>query len=367
MDLEILVPLPVPSLWCPFPEFINQQWQEINAKSVAWMHSFGLARNEQQFQRLAATESGALAGRTTDADIASSSLQAYADMLIWLFAVDDTYCDEGIYRSRPDQMSLFAAQLIRVAQTGGAPRAEQVPAVAALRDLRLRLEDLATPVQISRWVSALSQYLWYQAWEASYRVCGRLPTVDDYLVARITNGAVPPCVMSLDIACGFAVPAAEMEHPVIRALTEMCCAVVSYDNDIISYWKEMLRCGDHLNLIDVIAAEEGCTVYQALPMGVAIRDRVFQRYLTVRDHLCREFGPLTRRYVGLLDRWIRGNLDWSMQTARYVNPDKPANLPRLVAAQQATSEPEPLPYPGVRWWWEMPSNLPHQRLGLDLG
>jgi hypothetical protein len=252
-------------------------------------------------------------------------------------------------------MALFMAELVRVAQTGVLTGAPALPATVALCDLRARLDTLATPVQVARWVGALCRYFWYQAWEASHRARRTVPTMDAYLVARITNGAMPPSVMSLDIASGFEVPAAEMEQPPLRALSEMCCALVGFDNDIMSHWKETLRSGDGLNLIDVMAASTGRAPRAVLPDAVTLRDRVLACYLRLRERSWPGLSEAGRRYVALLDRWIRGNLDWSLRTPRYASPGRPADLPGAIAARPTTTDPAPLPWPGVSWWWSVPA------------
>ena len=222
--------------------------------------------------------------------------------------------------------------------------------MTALADLRRRLDHHSSPVQRARWVHALRSYLLYQIWEASHRAHGTVPDLPTYLIARISNGSMPVCVAFLDIASGYEVPAPEMETPVIRALSEMCCAMVGFDNDIMSYWKESLRTDDGINLIDVLARTHRLPPVEALREAVALRDRVLAQYLRLRDQALPTVTEPTRHYIVDLDAWIRGNLDWGMASHRYLNPENPASLP-IVPVTNAPTCTDTNPIEGITFWW----------------
>jgi hypothetical protein len=191
-------------------------------------------------------------------------------------------------------------------------------------------------------------YLSYQVWEAAFRHTGGMPTLDEYAVARIRNGSMEVCAMTLDIAEGYEVPATEIDRPAVRALTEMACSLVGWDNDIASYYKEHQRSGDRINLVDVIADEAGIEPAEALPRAIALRDAVLARYLGLSGEIEDVVGASTRRYVGGLSAWIRGNLDWSANTARYRRPDRPTVAVTDTREPVVGDFPQP---PGIAWWW----------------
>lgn len=344
-------PLSVPSLWCSFPERIHPQWQEMEAATRIWMERYGLAPDSRQQRRFAAIGCGELGGRVVEPDAKVPWIQFSSDQILWLFAFDDTYCDEGAYSHNPAGMALLVAKMLRIAETGTSALAH-TPLERALCDLRCRLEAIALPIQRTRWMHAMRAYLSYQVWEAAYRANHTIPSLDDYLTTRISNGGMPVCSMSLDIASGFVVPAADMENPSVRALTEMCGAIVGFDNDLLSHWKETLRNGDGINLIDVLAVHSSCTSHEALSAAVVLRDRVLNRYIALRNTIWTTLRPEARRYVLCLDAWIRGNLDWGMKSDRYLNTDIPANLPNMVAVSPTTMSADLLPYPSIAWWWK---------------
>jgi hypothetical protein len=334
-------------LWCPVPPAINPDWHAWERGTLAWMESFGLDAEQREKGRLRSITAGELAGRTLPACTNPAGALFSAHSLLWLFAFDDAYCDEGRFSHDPSEMALLVAEMDRIAETGWTT--SDSPCARALADLRLRLDELAPPAAIARWVQSMKSYLGYQVWEAAHRRRHSMPTIDEYAVARIRNGSMEVCAMTLGIAEGYDVPAHEMENPDIRALTEMTCCLVGLDNDIASYHKEHARGRDNLNLIDVIAHEHHSTPGDALPEAIDFRDAVLNAYLRLSDQVRCAAGGTTRRYMSGLSAWIRGNLDWSMHTARYRRHDQATIA--VTEAPRAAPAADFAPPTGIAWWW----------------
>ena len=339
-------------LWCPMPPAIHPAWRSWERGTVDWMERFGLDGEQPEAGRLYSITAGELAARTLPDSSHEPGALFSAHSLIWLFAFDDAYCDEGRYSHDPGEMALLVAEMHRIAETGRTTSAS--PCARGLADLRHRLDELAGPAAVARWVQSMKAYLGYQVWEASHRRRKTLPTIDQYAVARIRNGSMEVCAMTLPISEGYDVPAHEMESPDIRALTEMTCCLVGLDNDIASYYKEHSRSGDMLNLVDVIAHERGRSPSEALPEALDFRDAVLALYLQLSEQVRPTVGAATHRYLSGLSAWIRGNLDWSMHTGRYRRHDQ-----ATITVTETPRRPLPTdftPPAGIAWWW---SRLTH--------
>ena len=128
----------------------------------------------------------------------------------------------------------------------------------------------------------------------------------------------------------------------------MACAIVGYDNDIASYYKEHKRSDSKLDLVDVIAHERGQSPDAALPEAIAFRDAVLQLYLRLNRQVEPAVSAETRRYLRGLSAWIRGNLDWSAQSARYRRSGEPT-----IGVSGDLTRPvlDFTPPAGVAWWW----------------
>ncbi|WKX69376.1 hypothetical protein [Streptomyces sp. XD-27] len=326
---------PVVALWCPLPSRMHPAVEVLQAESDRWAAKWGLARDEEEAARFSAIGAGELAARIAPWGTAVQA-QLGADMLMWLFAFDDVFCDEGQLSHDPAGLGVLIADLMRTAQTGVA-RADE-PFMNALADLRERLAGLGSGVQVGRWITTLRDYLAYQVWEAGHRVRGTFPSLGAYLVARISNGSMPVCVNMLDVTNGYEAPLPELEVPAVRALSEMCAALVGYDNDLISHAKESQRCGDGLNLVDAVAREGG-----GLAETVALRDRVMVRYMDLREETLAGASPTVASWVRDLDGWIRGNLDWGIGSARY------SGSSAVVGTAPTCTDRTPVA--GVEEWW----------------
>jgi hypothetical protein len=341
-------------LWCPMPPAIHPAWRSWERGTVDWMERFGLDGEQREAGRLYSITAGELAARTLPDCSNEPGALFSAQSLIWLFAFDDAYCDEGRYSHDPAEMALLVAEMNRIAETGYTN--SESPCARGLADLRQRLDELAGPAAVSRWVQSMKGYLGYQVWEASHRRRKTIPTIDEYAVARIRNGSMEVCAMTLPISEGYDVPAHEIESADIRALTEMTCCLVGLDNDIASYYKEHSRSGDTINLVDVIANERGSSPREAVPEALDFRDAVLALYLELSEQVRPTAGTATRRYLSGLSAWIRGNLDWSTHTGRYRRGDK--STITVTETAQRELPPNFIPPAGIAWWW---SRLPVHR------
>jgi hypothetical protein len=343
-----------PAVWCPIPSAIHPAWQELGSRALDWVDRFGLCPDPVQRQRLAQAMAGDLAGRIMPRSNGGPGLQVATDYLMWLFVFDDAYCDEGAYSNRPGEMMRLALQLARVTETplpspdGG----RQLSVVAALADIRQRLDDVASPVQIARWGAAVRAYLMCQAWEALNRANGVIPSLDQYAASRIDSGSLRATIMLQDVGDGFEVPHQQISHPHVQALIEMTCTIVGWDNDLFSYAKETHRSGDWHNLVSVLAHEHHCGLGEALAEAIALRDRVLTAYLALRDQVLDSAGPELARFIADLDAWNRGNIDWSARCGRYFNTTDGQHSPITYVPEPHKTSLEPISVPSIRWWWQ---------------
>ena len=198
-------------LWCPIAPRIHSAWPIWERNAVRWMEEFDLDGEQLDHGRLHRISVGELVGRTVDPASDAPGAQFTADTLMWLFAFDDAYCDEGRYSHDPGQTVILVAEMARIAETGRTTSSS--PCARALADLRQQLDVLASPPLAARWVHAMKAYLGYQIWEASYRCADAVPTLDEYAVARIRNGAMELSAACLEIAEGYQAPFNETEGP----------------------------------------------------------------------------------------------------------------------------------------------------------
>lgn len=341
----------IPSLYCPLPSSLHSCVDELTADGLSWISRFMLFSDNTDWQRYVAMNPGLLPGYVMPRAPMGPALRAASNLLFWLWAYDDIECDEVEDRRCFDEHILQLSDLARVAESPSIiPHTN--PFAASLADLRAQLVSVASPVQVARWASSMSAYFMANAAAAIQRRQGAIPDVDTYVAQRIHSGAVKPTLMLLDVAEGYELSSREMENPDVAALNEMVCSLVGWDNDLLTYHKEVLRGGADHNLVTVLAHATGCSPEEAVADAVDIRDRVLGLYLRLHDKVRAGASPALERYLAGLSSWIRGHLDWGMTTMRYRDPEAAADLPNELAGAIPIVSGEPLPIPTIAWWWE---------------
>jgi hypothetical protein len=239
---------------------------------------------------------------------------------MWLFVFDDVFCDESSTGDRP---GLMAQTVIRYLGIIEEPRtsARGDPFAGALADVADRIRRLADPVQRARFVRAVVGYFLAQCWEAANRGRHSPPGLAEYVHMRRYSGAVPTCMALIDVAGGFSLAAEEFDDPRVVSLAEHATNVACWANDILSYPKEISRSTVVHSLPAVLSAEFGIGANEALQRTAVMHDQEVARYMTAERAVREHASPQLHRYLDDLRFWMRGNLDWSVESERYAVGD----------------------------------------------
>ncbi|GAA3642480.1 hypothetical protein GCM10022267_31360 [Lentzea roselyniae] len=323
-------------------------------RSIDYLTRFGLGGDEEQQARLAAGMGG-IAGWLVPRG-SEEGVQLFSDLAAWTFAFDDI-CDEGALHGRPGELAETTVRLLRVLEAPYLP-IHGDPFAEALRAVRLRLDSLATPVQIGRWIEAMRGSFFVDLYKACNLVRGVTPTLDDFAYFRLYSGGALAFPVLTHIVDNIPLPQETWEDRRVRALTEMAASVPTWDSDIFSYVKESHRSGDGHNLIDAVRVTFGCSPQEALRKAVALRDRAMCRFLCLRDEVAAEGDPLLNRYLQSLGHYMRGVLDWGLSTERYryldgLSGGTVAFESMGVSETPSDDSPEPLPIASIAWWWKV--------------
>ncbi|GHI85823.1 selina-4(15),7(11)-diene synthase [Streptomyces xanthophaeus] len=357
--------LAVPPLFSPIPPAIHPRHAEIDTQTAGWVEAFEIGSADLR-QRLVRHQIGVFAARILPHG-REEVVRIVADFVMWLFGVDDGYCEEGVLGQRPGDLAGTLHRLLRVAQNPEAPLLLDDPLAGGLRDLRARVDVYGTDTQAARWVACLREYALSVVWEASHRRAGTVPSLSDYTLMRLYDGATTVIFPLLQMAHGYELPADEADDKSVRAAEEMASFVITWDNDLLSDHKERAGEGYYLNVLRVLESD-GHSQREAMALAIAQRDRVLTAFMHLTDHLRAVGSPQMRQYTAGLRSFVRGSLDWGLQSVRYTTPDDPAELPTTVAGTATDDSAEPLGIDVVAWWWNVvpprrPSN-PARPLGL---
>ncbi|WP_327257002.1 terpene synthase family protein [Streptomyces sp. NBC_01244] len=338
---------------------------DYDARSAEFMSRFGLGGGTARSTRLTAGLNGIAVRIAPYAD--PFAAQLLSDLAVWVFAFDDL-CDEDLPHLTPTGMLTMVARLQRTIEAPEVPL-DGDPFGLALRDIRLRVDAIATPVQVRRWVDAMRGYFLAEARIGADTTAPRGPEdVSDYLLTRLHSGAALAVPVLLD-AVGAALPAPSWEDRRIRALTEMAAGIVVVDSDIHSFAKESERGSRSGNLIALLEGPQGpgsgsgsgsgpgSRPGQGLQAASALRDSMMSRFLHLgRQTAMAPADPRIAHFLDALTQYVHGVRDWCGATSRYhpEQPDDTRNQSR--GAGTGVRPPDgtslaPPPIASIAWWW----------------
>ncbi|MER7564411.1 family 2 encapsulin nanocompartment cargo protein terpene cyclase [Streptomyces sp. NPDC097941] len=257
-------------------------------------------------------------------------LTVAGELLLAENVVDSCYCEED--EGRGGARRGLGGRLI-VAQSAidpyhGIPELEEewregVRADGPLRAYHFALTDyaaLATPSQTDRFVHDIARlHLGYLA-EAAWAETRYVPRVWEYLVMRQFNN-FRPCLSIVDAVDGYELPEALYARPEIQRVTALACNATTIVNDLYSFTKELASDPTHLNLPQVVAANDKCGLKAAYLKSVEIHNRIMAAF-DEESALLSATSPLVERYTRSLSDWVAGNHEWhATNSHRYHLPN----------------------------------------------
>lgn len=351
--------IPVPPFYCPIPPESAPDADRITAATATWVGTFGTPLAGAQRAYLARMDIGRFACLTIP-DGPTERRQIYSDLVFWLFAFDDAVADEST-GTLPREVAGLLLRLSRCLDLPPTAYPSDGPwLVSALCDILRRLAAHTGPADIAAVADGLRSYV-LTVVLAMARSGPRPPSLDDYAMIRLGDGAMHAVLRMIPIVGGYRV---DTTDPRVRACEEMTNFLAGWDNDIFGHNKETFRIAwygypDTPSALTVLAAERGCPVDDAVPVAMAYRDRILCRFLRLRDRL-RGTDPALDRYLTALGQWIRGYLEWALATDRFTDPRNPADdiavdsfpMPAGWADEPVDDATDPLPIPTITWWWD---------------
>lgn len=348
----------LPSFYCPIASRHSPHASVAETAVLDWADRFELYENAEQRDYLRQARFPLFPAMSLpDADPVSLALAGKEVM--WLQSFDDVFSDE---REEPIALADYVVLLGKLARMLEEPQCDLLPGnrwAAALQDLHRAIADQAGPVLLERWVRAHLDYFDGLLWEAAGRANGRSLSLDDYVAMWLKQSGVYPCIAFTDLACGYEVPASAWCSSTLRKLREITSVIIGWDNDLTSYNKESHRAGSRgfasiQNLVAVVAIERACSVTEAAHLVGAMRDHAMHRFIQLQEAIVREGDTASVRYAQGLAQWIRGYLDYSAWSPRYVDPldDGLAPGKSWSIGDCPSDRPADLPAPAAlsNWW-----------------
>jgi Terpene synthase family 2, C-terminal metal binding len=307
----------LPMIYCPFPSAISPHVEAVNAHTLAWATRLGLVKEEEDaIRHLSRSRFAWLTARVYPL-AGLDELKLLNDWAIWLLLFDDQF-DEGPAGKQPECVRSILNDYLAICShptTVVSPS----PAAAALGDLCQRTFARMPDAWRQRFTEHFAQHLDAFNWTVSNTAQGHVPALEEYLEKRRHSGGLFLAIDLIELAEQIELTAEHLASPEFGTLACTTNDVVCWSNDLFSLEKELAR-GDVNNLVIVLQHVQGLSLQQAVDhvnemLGDAVHQ--FEQTEHALPACAPGLGEAIQKYVGNLKAWMRGNLDWSIETARY--------------------------------------------------
>jgi hypothetical protein len=307
-------------VYCPITPVIADNVEALQLYTDQWASAYGFFPNETALKRFHRAKFAWLGARSY-ADANPEMLMLITGWLCFTFFLDDQ-CEKAI-GTNPEQLRKFFSEFVSyLTNSLPPPTTNTSPLFDALKDLWSRtLAHLPSESWSSRFIQSVADYLESNAWEAENKLQGRIPSLHEYVEKRqFTVGAY----LFFDLA--EVTQSLKMPYPTppeISRLQRMANNIIAWFNDIVSLEKELPTHDVH-NLVLVLQHEYQCSLQLAMDVAVDMHNREMKQFLQLESQiLCdpryRDNSDISE-YIRGLRFWIRGNVDWSYESGRYL-PD----------------------------------------------
>ncbi|MEU5050368.1 hypothetical protein [Streptomyces sp. NPDC021096] len=316
----------LPQFYNPFPSRLSPELMTAADESLRWAQDMELVASPSAQERFESALYGEFAARTYP-DAPTDRLVVAAKWCAWLFLFDDHFDDCYLGRSKSDAEAVLPNLLRCLASPEIEPLIPGNPLEAALLDLWPQTATRMSPSWRGRFKRHMHDYLMSYFWEISNRSRRHTPDLVMYIDMRRDTGATWIGFDLIPYTEGLEVPTWLNDSLLLRTMELAAIDVICISNDILSHEKEMAR-GEVNNIVHVAQQLTGGEIQQSVNLVNAIQNSRIRLFLDHKEQIPAwleesEASPATRqaveRYIVGLESWIRGNLDWSLRTARYLN------------------------------------------------
>ncbi|MEV0154998.1 terpene synthase [Micromonospora sp. NPDC050686] len=302
----------------PYPARRHPAAAVIAEESVGWARECGLVATPAGLRRLRAAGAAELAARACP-DGPADRLRLLADLITWLFVMDDA-CDEDGLGASPIRLAPVVAALLTVLDRHGDPAAAPAgagPLGVALDDVCRRVRAQRRPGALLRLISQLREYLLALLWEAANREHRRVPGTEEYVQMRRHTGGARPAFTLTDLSRDRLPDAARRTEPALAAVDVLAADLVCWCNDLFSYGKERSTAPDPHNLVTTIGGETGLGEEAALRAAADRYNAALTAYAAREAALLASGDEAVDAYLATRRDWIRATYDWSLAATRY--------------------------------------------------
>jgi hypothetical protein len=314
-----------PAVLCPFTPRISPHADAVQGWSLHWATRHGLLERPGARAAFARARFANLMARAHP-DAGEAELRLATAWLISIFVLDDLL-ERTLVRD-PGPARAAVTEVVRLLRD---QRPEPIlaaalgrPLAGALGEVWRRTEVRVGPEWRERFVRHVADYLAGTLWEAGNRVADRPPRLSEYRRMRHHSAATDMFFDLIEPMHGVELRRELLDDPDFAAARRTAGMVIGIFNDLIS-WPKEAAVGDHHNIVFALQRERRLTMEDAVLAAVAEHDAHVVEFQIARDRLETRYRGDRTAIIGIGDmvHWIRGNVDWSMESGRYTAAELP--------------------------------------------
>ncbi|ATB29333.1 terpene synthase family protein [Melittangium boletus] len=303
-----------PTLFCPFSPELHPCLRQLEGETLArWEAYLGAHARHAFFQKLREARFPELLGRCHPT-ACPERLCLALDFLIWNFAWDDQLDVGDVSADWVREQNWQALAVLQGAQ----PAHDAPPLLWLLVDIRARMVERMPRAWMWRFVKACRAYFLGTWREAQVRGDRLRLDVASYIELRRLSVGTSMVFTQVEAIEDFVLPDEVLSHPALVRLMHTATDVIAWANDLFSFAQDR-EDAFHPNLVFSLQHERGIGLRDALGLAVRMHDTAVRCFL-LREAGLPSFGEhdasVSRLVLGLR-RWMRANVDWSLETGRY--------------------------------------------------
>lgn len=347
-DLDIAVSLS--QLYSPFPERISPHLPMVAPQTIEWAQRMQLLTSAAALRRFEAALYIDFAARVYP-DAPPETLNVASDWCAWLFVFDDQFDDCYLGRRRDDAGDVLGRLLeflpVEMERRHGISEPRS-PLELSLADLWHRTAPHMSMAWRRRFYGHMRDYLNSYFWEIDNRAAQVAPDLTMYIEMRRDTGATWLGLDLIEYVEGAEVPVRAFDSLCMRTLNLTSIDAICWVNDIASYKKEMAR-GEVNNIVCIAQRRFEMGLSEAVDFVRMMQNSRVELFLRTQSQLPELYEQLACsdaernaivRYISGLEAWIRGNLDWSLHTARYLRVERQSAGGRVSWTENISHAPE---------------------------
>jgi 5-epi-alpha-selinene synthase len=306
-------------VYCPIKPAIADKVEILQLYADQWASLYRFFPNETALKRFHRAKFAWLGARSY-ADAHPEMLKLITGWLCFTFFLDDQ-CEKEV-GTNPEQLRKIFSRFVSYLEGTLPPSEANGPLFDALKDLWSRtLRCVPSDSWCPRFIKNLGDYLESNAWEAENKEQNRIPSLQEYIEHRQYTVAAYLFFDLAEVTQSLKMP--DPTPPEISRLQRMANNIIAWFNDIISLEKE-LPTNDVHNLVIILRNEFKCSLQTAMDKAVEMHNIEMKQFLQLEaqvlsDPRYRDDDTIAE-YIRGLRFWIRGNVDWSYESGRYL-PD----------------------------------------------